>query len=216
MRIAELLTHVPMVKKGSKLQSVTDIISKYKIFHIPVSVRDHYAGLCDLSEIIKQNKTTINVHMPVSLVDPDAELLDALTIVYQQRLTILPIGINTKYLGSVIIWDLLRHMAIELGVDTASSILVLEVPPRDYDLSRIVHLIEAEGAKVYGVSVRDSISAGESSTLNVIIKINTGDIRRVVSALERFGYNITNVLFSKEMEDLYKERYESLMRYLKT
>ncbi len=216
MRIAELLTDIPIVKKRTKLQSIADIINKYKIFHIPVSVKNQYAGLCDLSEIIKQSKETINVNLSIPLIDPDAELLDALPIVYQQRLTALPIGINTDYHGSVIVWDLLRHMAIELGVDTASSILVLEVPPRDYDLSKIVHLIEAEGAKVYGVSVRDSISAGESSSLNVIIKINTGDVRRVVSALERFGYNVTNVLFSKEMEDLYKERYESLMRYLKT
>ncbi len=216
MRISDLITDIPMVKKDSNLKETVAMISKYKIFHVPVSEENKYAGICDLLELIKQEKEKISPNMSMPLTDPDAELLDVLPIVYQQQLTVLPVGIDTNYYGSVIVWDLLRHMAIELGVDTASSILVLEVPPRDYDLSRIVHLIEAEGAKVYGVSVRDSISAGESSSLNIMIKINTGDVRRVVASLERFGYNVTNVMFSKEMEALYRERYESLMRYLKT
>lgn len=216
MRISDLITDIPMVKKGFNLKDTVILTTKYKIFHVPVSEKNKYAGICDLLELIKQEKEKISPNISMPLTDPDAELLDILPIIYQQQLTVLPIGIDTNYYGSVIVWDLLRHMAIELGIDTASSILVLEVPPRDYDLSRIVHLIEAEGSKVYGISVRDSISSGDSSSLNVIIKVNTGDVRRVVASLERFGYNVTNVLFSKEIEDLYRERYESLMRYLKT
>ncbi|NPA34192.1 MAG: CBS domain-containing protein [Chlorobi bacterium] len=216
MRIGDLITDIPMVNVGTDLKDVVELATKHKVFHVPVAMNGVYGGLCNLLELIKQGRTEADVNLPVPLTDPDAELLDVLPIVYQQQLTILPIGIDKNYHGSVVVWNLLRHMAIELGIDTASSILVLEVPHRDYDLSRIVHLIEAEGSKVYGVSVRDSISSGESSSLNVIIKINTGDVRRVVASLERFGYKVTNVLFSKEMEDLYKERYESLMRYLKT
>lgn len=215
MRIGDLAIDIPLLKEGMTLKKASAVALKYKIFHIPIGTKE-YSGLCDVLQLIGEGKGRIVTNIQVPLTDPEAELLDVLPIVYQRQLTMLPVGIENSYQGGVIVWDLLRHMAIELGIDTASSILVLEVPPRDYDLSRIVHLIEAEGAKVYGVSVRDSISAGESASLNVIIKVNTGDIRRVVASLERFGYNVTNVLFSKEMEDLYRERYESLMRYLKT
>ena len=83
---------------------------------------------------------------------------------------------------------------------------------RDYSLSEISRLIEGEGAKILGSTIRDD--GTDPQKLKLTIKINQTDLSRIVATLERFDYKIIARFQEPKVIDADKERLDILLRYL--
>jgi hypothetical protein len=92
------------------------------------------------------------------------------------------------------------------------ALIVLEINPRDYMLSPVIHLVEQNNAKV--VHVLTYIEE-ETSKQIVILKIDLEDASSVLRSFERFNYKVRYYLQKQASNDeTLHNRLNELMYYL--
>lgn len=112
----------------------------------------------------------------------------------------------------------LEKFALPLSADTflglseaENSLIILEIPIKDYTLTDIARIIESNNAHVMNLSVLP-ISGG---LLLVSIKLNISDISAVLRSFERFNYHVVHYFMREgEVNDTHKERLNELLYYL--
>lgn len=93
-----------------------------------------------------------------------------------------------------------------------NSLIVLEVPLKDYTLTEIARIVESNNVQVMSLSVLP-ISGG--SVLLISIKLNVMDATSVLRSFERFDYNVVySSMREGEITDTHKDRLDELMYYL--
>ena len=100
---------------------------------------------------------------------------------------------------------------IELS-EAENSLIILEIPLKDYTLTEISRIVESNNAHIISLYIVP-ISGGKD--LLVSLKLNISDLTVVLRSFERFNYNVV-YFFMKEGEvtDTQKERLDELMYYL--
>lgn len=96
--------------------------------------------------------------------------------------------------------------------EAENSLIILEMPIKDYTLTEIARIVESNNAHVISLSTLP-ISGG--SELLVSLKLDISDLTTILRSFERFNYNVS-YFFMKEGEvtDKQKERLDELMYYL--
>ncbi len=96
--------------------------------------------------------------------------------------------------------------------ETENSLIILEIPLKDYTLTEIARIVESNNAHVMALSVM-SISGG--SLLLVSLKLDVDDLTTVLRSFERFNYSVLYYFMREgEVTDTQKERLAELMYYL--
>ena len=96
--------------------------------------------------------------------------------------------------------------------ETEISLIILEIPLKDYLLTEIARIVESNNAHVLSLLVLP-ISGG--SELLVSLKLDISDLTSVLRSFERFNYNVVYYYMKEgDITDLHKERLDELMYYL--
>lgn len=89
------------------------------------------------------------------------------------------------------------------------AILVILVEPRDFAPSHIMRLVEENGAKVLGMMVNNT----EAGNLLVSLKLNTTQVKGVVSSLNRFGYRTEDAYMAEDFNRENNGEYASVLKF---
>lgn len=96
--------------------------------------------------------------------------------------------------------------------ETENSLIILEIPLKDYFLTEISRIVESNNAHVIALSVFPVISESE---LLVSLKLDISDLTSVLRSFERFNYKVVYYYMKEgEITDSQKERLDELMYYL--
>ena len=96
--------------------------------------------------------------------------------------------------------------------ETENSLLILEIPFKDYTLTEIARIVESNNAHVTSLSVMP-ISGGVD--LLVSLKLDVDDLSAVLRSFERFNYHVVYYFMREgEVTDTRKERLDELLYYL--
>ena len=92
------------------------------------------------------------------------------------------------------------------------SLVVLDVPIKDYTLTEIARLVEDNNARIFRVEV---IPSKDGLSLLVSLKMDITDISSVLRSFERFNYNVIYYFMKEgEINDTYDDRLKELLHYL--
>ncbi|MDR1742803.1 MAG: hypothetical protein LBR48_03160 [Dysgonamonadaceae bacterium] len=93
-----------------------------------------------------------------------------------------------------------------------NSLIIIEVPFKDYMLTEIARIVENNNAHVLSLTV---LPVGDDSTLLVSVKLDIPDITAALRSFERFGYKVVYSFTKKgEIDDIRRERIDELLYYL--
>ena len=96
--------------------------------------------------------------------------------------------------------------------ETENSLIILEIPLKDYTLTEIARIVESNNAHIIALSVLP-ISGG--SELLVSLKLDVSELTSVLRSFVRFNYNVVYYYMKEgEITDQQKERLDELMYYL--
>jgi hypothetical protein len=96
--------------------------------------------------------------------------------------------------------------------EAENSLIILEIPLKDYTLTEIARIVESNNAHVMALSVMP-ISGG--SLLLISLKLDLDDLTAVLRSFERFNYNVLYYFMREgEVTDTQQERLDELMYYL--
>ena len=77
---------------------------------------------------------------------------------------------------------------------------------------KIAQIVESNNGKILSSYI---MSSPDSTKLEVALKINDSELTRIIRTFERYDYTIKASFQNSEEEDDIRERYESLMNFLK-
>jgi acetoin utilization protein AcuB len=133
----------------------------------------------------------------------------------RHRTAVVPVltGQN-EYAGAITVNDALAAFGQMSAMRGEGSILVLTMLERDYSLTQISRYVEEEHAKI--LSAYATPDESDPLRLKLTLRINTGEISRIVATLERFGFHVSAQFQDRAALGPTEEndRLDSLLRYL--
>lgn len=152
----------------------------------------------------------INSFKAVFLFDTQ-HIYDALQLIANNDFCIIPIlDKNHNYLGSLTKQSILIALKNLLG-EEESALIVLELGARDYALSHIARIIEAENTIIYSTAIQ---KIPDSSKLELTIQLDRSNISAVIASLWRNDYVVKAVFRDNIDQSDLQNRYQLLMNYL--
>ncbi len=193
------------------------LMEEYKTIHLPVVDNGMFHGLISENDIYSRNQfeDTIANH-PLSLngisSTHNQHIFDVLEIIHKHKLSLLPvIDDKNKYLGSILLTELIIKLTKITGITNPGGIIVLEMNIHDYSLSEIAQIVESNNNKIINSFVN---SFSNSTQIEVTIKLNSVDIEAVLQTFIRYNYQIKASYTDVDLNDNISDRYHSLMNYL--
>lgn len=119
---------------------------------------------------------------------------------------------NEAFIGVVEKKRLFEALTGMLNVTSDGSVITVMMQKADFTLSKIIYLIETEGAKILGLTTENVINEG--SAVNISIKLNSEDTSAVISSLNRYGYIANSESHDDFLQEDLSNRASELLRYL--
>lgn len=215
----QLISHEILPLKTS--DSGTDALNQmdeFKVLHLPIVNNETFLGLISEQDIYDLNNAdeplgNHKLSLEHAFVEENQHVYDVLKLVHKFGLTIIPVlDDRSKYLGAITSKKLLGFLASTFSVENPGMVIVLEMSQIDYSLAEISKIAESNNTKILSVFL---LSQPDSTRIDVVLKLNKVDIGAMLQTFDRYGYSVKSTFGEQEdMEDL-RERYDSLMNYLK-
>ena len=192
-------------------------MENFKLEQIPIVDGVKYIGLITEEDVLKLNSLEQPMaNQSLILIQTSANgnqpIFQVVKIMSTDGLSVVPVVDDEKnYLGLVTLGDVMRYYRDSGVFEDANGVIVLEMKPHEYSLSKIAHLVEAEDARILSSYVTPD-PAHEDIT--VTLKISQADLTRILASFNRFGYFVKEHYNQGELMDDLKSRYDSLIKYL--
>lgn len=188
----------------------------FHVRHLPIVNNESLLGLISEEDIFAHDLNepvgSYRLSMLRAFSRSGDHIFEVMSRMARYKLTLIPVVDNEdNYLGVITMEFLLQYYANNYSFSEAGSILILEMPKRNYSLAEIARIVESEDGSILSCFLS---AEPESSQMLVTIKINRQDIQAIKVAFERYGYNIYGSFSEVEYIDSLKERYDALMAYL--
>ena len=206
---------LPLRPDDTCAQAMT-MMSIYHVADLPVVEGDVLLGMIseDLVTTTDPEKKISQLHLNPSyaFVNDSEHVFEILGKLAENKTSVIPVvDKDEKYLGLIRGEELIRFYAGTFSFKEPGSIIVVKIDKSQYSLSEITRVIEMEGAQI----LASFLTSLEGSTdLLITIKINQQEIQTILTALERYEYEIHATFAEEEYESDLKSRYDLLMTYL--
>ena len=192
------------------------MMGDFYVKHLPVVNNTQLLGLLSEDDILNNDVEeavgSYQLSLPHMRVLSSDHVYEVMRVLADFKLTVVPvIDAQGNYIGLITLEDLLQFFASTSSFQDTGSIIVLEVPRRDYSLVEIARIVESEGSFILSSFIS---SQADATIFHVTLKVNSQDIYSILSTFERFEYKIKASFNESDYQEALKERYDALMSYL--
>jgi len=219
MRAYELITdEIPPLKHTDTGEKALQWMDEFKVSHLPVLKNGNFVGLISESDILdkldlEESLDKLFHHLPRIYALSLAHIYDVLFQISENKVSVLPIlDAKESYQGCTTVYHLLTVIANTGSIKETGGIIVLEINSVDYSMAQIAQIVESNNGKILSSYI---MSSPDSTKLEVTLKLNDSELSRIIRTFERYDYTIKASFQTSEDDDDIKERYESLMNFLK-
>lgn len=215
----ELINHmVPPLKPTDDGHKAIVWMEELRVNQLPVIEKGRFKGFITEEIILESNESKL----PIA--EYDLEGIECFVTVGQHFYDVLKAASDHElqmvavlneeghFEGVIGIEDTINAFAESTAVQEPGAILVMLMNQRDYSLSEISRIIEAEDTKILSASVNNDPK--DYAMLRVTLKLNKTEVSHITASLERFGYKIIGRFQEEEVKSNDQERFDLLMRYL--
>lgn len=221
MKIKEIIsTDFPTVRKDDKGETILRIMDDMKVSHIPmISADNELISLVSEKDIYNSVSLNKAIKLDKNEKSPFVKNNEQPTIVANTfatyGCTVLPaIDSESKlYCGAITLKDFALAFFNNLNHSNIDAIITIKINIGDYILSQLSHIVEQNNGRIITLFLHSSKQSDKRSEL--VLYISTSELQAVIESLERFGYNITNIIDKNTNEDaVTNDHYCNLINYL--
>jgi len=194
------------------------LMHDYNVSQLPVIDEGKYVGLISLEEILSLrhlNDPLKKIHTSLTkpYVHESSHLFDVMKAGVEFNVKTIPVlsDEDDSYLGIISAEGCMRAFAKLNSVLDEGSVLELEVPIKDFQLSEIARIAESNSVTILAYY---SNIIQENGIVEVTLKLNTNELSALVSAFERYEYVVKGVHHEEEYTEDLKDRYDAFMHFL--
>lgn len=191
------------------------LIQEFNLSHIPIFEGLNFIG--NLSKEILEDKnediklSELKEFNEFYYMTSNGSLLEAVQN-FHTHTTNLQVVLSSemKYMGLLMIDDVISALSVMPFIAEPGAIIIVEVSQKQYSISEIAKIAESNNARIIGLFV----ISYEQNTLRIAIKLLSDNLASVSETFERFNYTVMHKFFNDEKEDMIKDRYQMLMKFL--
>jgi CBS domain-containing protein len=190
---------------------------EYNVNQLPVTDGDKYIGIVNMDQIVALKHLNDPIKdLPIQLKRPyvheDSHLFEVMKAAVEYNVKVVPVlSADEKYIGLITAESCMRAFATLQSVMDEGGIITLSVPVKDFQLSEIARIVESNNATI--LAYYSHLDAA-SSIVDVTLKLNTTELSAIISALERYEYEVDGVYNDEKYDADMKDNYDALMKYL--
>jgi len=218
MLTADLINNnIPRLQLQDSVSKALQLITDFRVTHLPVVAADKYLGIIsedDLMDVETENGTIefLQENLIAESVKESDHFLNAVKFSNQFETSIVPVVNEEKELvGVITVTDLLKALGNFAGANEIGGIIVMEMERSQFAISEISRIIESNDATVLHLN---TTVQPETGLLTVSLHLNKKEIAAIVSAFERYEYDIIYYLGDEKFENEIHTNYRHLMSYL--
>jgi CBS domain-containing protein len=217
MLVKDFITkEFPVLKKTDSVEYALSVMDDLRVRHLPMVVDEVYQCLLSDKDLLTMPDPSAAISEPIVFapsIGDSGHLHEILARMVRYRLSVLPVvSPEGKYRGVITRDTMLEAMACLCSAEAAGSVVVLELPPRDYVLSDIARIIEANNAYLLNLLSNTDKDTGR---LILTIKIDLEDATPVIRSFERFNYTVLYHFMKQGMADeVLLHRMDELLYYM--
>ena len=218
MLTTELINNnIPQLQLQDSIAKALQLISDYRVTHLPVVLDDKYLGLVSEDDLLdaENEKLTIQVlenTFIIAAVKENEHFLNAVNYSNRYETTVVPVVNEEKELvGAISVRDLLKALGDFSGASEIGGIIVMEMERSQFAISEISRIVESNDATI--LHLNTTVQA-ETGMLTVTLHLNKKEIATIVSAFERYEYDVIYYFGDEKFENEIHSNYRHLMNYL--
>ncbi len=218
MLTAELINNnIPRLQLQDSVSKALQLINDYRVTHLPVVAEDKYLGMISEDDLldVESEKGTIEFlqeNFVPAFVKENEHFLNAVKCSNQFETTIVPVTNEERELvGVITVTDLLKALGDFSGANEIGGIIVMEMERSQFAISEISRIVESNDSTVLHLNTTIQPDTG---LLTVSLHLNKKEIAAIVSAFERYDYDIIYYFGDEKFENEIHSNYRHLMSYL--
>lgn len=200
-------------------EKTLSLMNHFQVDELPITDPDlQYIGLVSATDLIELNRLDLSLDLypnewqcpSVQQETPFTEMLNTMKLSGHSMLPI--VDDKGKYIGALSYIDLLANMVNLPVAQETGSIIVLEINNKDYVLSDIARIAEANNTIIISLLTINT----PINTMHVAFKVNKVEIDAILQTFERYNYQVIATRHEKQPEYLedVETHYHALMNYL--
>jgi acetoin utilization protein AcuB len=217
MTARELIsTTIDALNPSDTGEQAINLMHNYYLQHLPVVKDGELLGLISEDTVLNYDLSLaiamLNINMQALYCLETDHLFDIMHRMAANKLTCMPIvNSSHKYVGLVTATDIMNKWSESFTFAQQGSVIAISTTRQNYSLAALSQIAEAEGILVLGSMINQ---VPDSNELIINLKLNTHDISKLIRAYQRYDINVAAVYTHELVDDLYTERYHSLMHFL--
>jgi len=218
MLTTELINNnIPRLQLQDSIAKALQLINDYRVTHLPVVSEDKYLGLVSEDDLLdaEQEKHPVQIleHSFIGAsVKENEHFLNAVNCSNRYETTVVPVINEEKELvGVITVRDLLKALGDFSGASEIGGIIVMEMERSQFAISEISRIVESNDAHI--LHLNTTVQA-ETGLLTVTLHLNKKEIAVIVSAFERYEYDVIYYFGDEKFENEIHSNYRHLMNYL--
>lgn len=217
MLTTELINNnIPRLKLQDSVSKALQLISDFKVTHLPVVAEEKYLGLISEEDLLDADLKIPIEFMQENFINASVQdnehFLTAVNYCNQHDSSVVPVINEEKELtGTITSNDLLKALGNFAGTNEIGGIIVLEMTRSQFSISEISRIVESNDATILHLN---TIVHAETGMLTVSLHINKKEIAAIVAHFERYEYDVSYYFGNQNFENEIHNNYRHLMNYL--
>lgn len=219
MTAVEMISNrVPVLTRADTCMQALNWMEVFRVSHLPVAEDGMYYGLLGDELIYSHGELNGLVgHLTIpaegTFVYEDFHIYNVIDLASSGLLSVVPVlDRKNSFKGTIVLPDVLHQAGRLLGVGKPGGIIILEVSSADYSLAEAAQIVEYNEAKILSCF---ATYTEDSTRVELTLKVNTQNITPLLDSFIRYDYTVRNSFVTgEEEEDILKQRYGLLMKYL--
>ncbi len=194
-----------------------ELMSEYKVFHLPIINNRNYLGTISEEDIHNLNNPqqpigNHNISITNGYVEEYQHIYDIIKLMSLNKLSsVAVVDKSNLYIGTITIHSIFSNLHIIAAINEPGGIITLELNNNDLYLTEIAQIVESNDTKILSLYVSP---VKNSTKIEVTLKLNKIDILPVIQTLLRYNYNIKASYSDNTYYDDIADRYNLLLKYL--
>jgi CBS domain-containing protein len=218
MLTADLITNIiPRLQLQDSIAKAMQLITDYKLSHLPVVADDKYLGLISEEDLLDAEEAKLPVlilesYFIKAAVKENEHFLNAVNFSNLHETNLVPVvSEDNEYAGVITSPDLLKALGDFSGATEIGGIIVMEMERNQFAISEISRIVESNDATILHLNTTVQPDTG---MLTVTLHLNKKEIAAIVSSFERYEYDVIYYFGDEKFENEVHSNYRHLMNYL--
>lgn len=214
----KMVKEVPVINMETSGIIAMSLMDEMKLTHLPVVFEKRCLGVISEATIFTMANPELSLQegdvKPENICTSEEQhFYEIAQLFMENQLSLLPVvDAQQHFMGCILQSDVLKTFGEFSSVCEPGGIIILEIAERDYSLTQIAGIVESNDARILSVQ---TATREDSTRMEVTLKINKMDLRPVLQTFGRYNYIVSASFQEAEHDDSLKDRYDSLMNYLK-